>query len=467
MVRGRDTVVATKPTYGELEQRIKELENESLDRTRTQEALRESEEKYRHLTESLLDAVYEFDREGRFTYVNEAVTRMFGYSKKEILGGLRAEDIISEQDKTISQRAINDIFKGNPTVGERTFLRKDGTHFIGEIHSGPIYSGDKVVGVRGVLRDLTQARRAQEEIRKLSTAVAQSIDGIAIGDLEPQLIYVNKAFASMHGYSPEEMIGMKVVNLHNEEQKDEYKSDLSHIKTQGYWAGEIGHIRKDGTPFPTYMSVTLLEDERGKPSGILAICRDITESKQAQEALRESEEKYRSLFENANDAIFVADTKTNIIIDANSMAAELTDRPLQEIIGMDQAQLHPPQHADYYKEKFRTHVQKGSAFDLEAEVIRKDGRIIPVLISAHVMSLQGKEVIQGLFRDMSGEKEILDLREELAARKLIEKAKGILMDRHKISEKEATRRLQKESRRQRKKIKEIAETVISSDRILG
>lgn len=103
---------------------------------------------------------------------------------------------------------------------------------------------------------------------------------------------------------------------------------------------------------------------------------------------------------------------------------------------------------------------KGRVLDLEAEVIRKDGRIVPVFIIASVISLHGKEVILGLFRDITEEKVILDLRKEMAVRKLIEKAKGVLMDRHKISEKEAMRRLQKESRRQRKKIKEIAQGVI-------
>ncbi len=88
---------------------------------------------------------------------------------------------------------------------------------------------------------------------------------------------MNDAFASMHGYSREEMIGMKVVNLHNEEQMDEYKKGMNQIKTQGSWMGEIGHIRKDGTSFPTYMSVTLLSGDDGKPTGILAVARDITD----------------------------------------------------------------------------------------------------------------------------------------------------------------------------------------------
>ena len=103
---------------------------------------------------------------------------------------------------------------------------------------------------------------------------------------------------------------------------------------------------------------------------------------------------------------------------------------------------------------------------MEAEVIKKDGSIVPVFISASVISLQGKEVIQGIFKDISDEKMILDLKKEIATKKLREKAKGILIDRHKIGEKEAMRRLQKEGRRQRKKIKAIAQAVISSESIL-
>jgi PAS domain S-box-containing protein len=205
----------------------------------------------------------------------------------------------------------------------------------------------------------------------------------------------------------------------------------------------------------------------GKFIGVNGIVYDITECKQAEERLRESEQKYRSLFENANDAIFIADTKTGIILDANKQAEKLTGRPKDEIIGIHQSKLHPSHLAQHYKDKFCEHVQEGHIFDLEAEVIKKDRRVVPVLISASVISLGGKRVIQGIFRDITYEKRILELKEEIEVRKLIEKAKGILMDHHMVSEKEAMRRLQRESRRQSKKIKEIAQAIISSELILN
>jgi PAS domain S-box-containing protein len=399
----------------ELRQRVAELEASEMERKQAQKAKRESDEKYRLLVESLPDLVYEFDAEGKFIYVNEAATNLFGYSQDEMLNDIQVHDTVVEEDRVPLRKAIHDVLKGKTAVGERTLIRKDGSTFIGEIHSGPIYEGNDVVGVRGILRDITERKRlkkalhksekrfrdlvdllpeavyeidldgnftfanqrafqlsgysqedlegglnalqmfipedqgrvrenmsrilagedlgfmeytaqrkddstfpvvihsapiihestvvgmrgiiidisglkeTERKVRTISSAVEQSIDGIAIGDLEPKLLYVNEAFARMHGYSPEEMIGMRVVTLHTEEQMNQYKKGINQIKTRDSWIGEIDHIRKDDTSFPTYMSVTLLRDEKGKPTGILAICRDITERKEAEKALRERE----------------------------------------------------------------------------------------------------------------------------------------------------------------------------------
>jgi PAS domain S-box-containing protein len=177
-----------------------------------------------------------------------------------------------------------------------------------------------------------QRKRAEQQIRELSAGVGQSIDGIAIGDLQPQLTYVNDAFASMHGYSPQEMIGMKVENLHNEQQIDEYKRGMHQIKTQGSWRGQIDHIRRDGTPFPTYMSVTLLKDEKQRPTGILAVCRDITEHKQAAEALRQSEAQKKAILDASVDRIRLADRDLRIIW-ANQTALTSLNVAGEDLVG--------------------------------------------------------------------------------------------------------------------------------------
>jgi PAS domain S-box-containing protein len=194
--------------------------------------------------------------------------------------------------------------------------------------------------------------------------------------------------------------------------------------------------------------------------------KQIEERIRAEEKLKESEEKYRGLFENSGDAVFIVDIETGIILDANQQAEKLTGRPRLELIGMHQSRLHPSEDVEYYKAKFQNHVKNELVFDLEAEVVKKDGSVVPVFISSNLIDLQGKKVIQGIFRDISKEKIISDLKGELASRKLIRRARAIIANHYKISDGAAMKLLQTESRKQSRKLKEVAQAVISSKFIL-
>jgi PAS domain S-box-containing protein len=186
----------------------------------------------------------------------------------------------------------------------------------------------------------------------------------------------------------------------------------------------------------------------------------------AEQKLKESEQKYRRLFENSGDAVFIVDIETEIILEANRQSEQLTGRSKQEIIGMHRSRLHPSQNFEYYTQKFHRHLTADRVFDLEAEVIKKDGSVVPVFITSSLMDLDGKKVIQGIFRDISKEKIILDLKGELKTKKLVNRAKAIITKRYKITDNEAMRLLQRESRMQNRKLKEVAQAVISSKFIL-
>ena len=125
------------------------------------------------------------------------------------------------------------------------------------------------------------------------------------------------------------------------------------------------------------------------------------QTKATEEESRQSEEKYKSLFENANDAIFLADARTGYIIDANREAERLLGRPLREIIGMHQSQLHPRDKADYYRTLFQHSAEERPAAAIEAEVIKKDGTVVPVYLSSSVVPLHGRKLIQWILKDVS------------------------------------------------------------------
>jgi len=132
--------------------------------------------------------------------------------------------------------------------------------------------------------------------------------------------------------------------------------------------------------------------------------RDITARKQAEEALRESEERFRVLFDSAVDAIFLADPRTGMLLDVNQAAEALTGHTRPELLQMHQGQLHPPDKPEHYQQMFAQHVEQGRAAEFEAEVIRQDGSIVPVYISAAVIDIGGRSVIQGRFVDITARK---------------------------------------------------------------
>ena len=139
---------------------------------------------------------------------------------------------------------------------------------------------------------------------------------------------------------------------------------------------------------------------------------DLTERKKAEESLKESEEKYRKLIETANDAIFIADAETGVILEANKKAGELLGMPIEKIIGMHQSQLHPKEEADHYRKIFLEKFQNGKEISEDIFIIHKDGHKIPVEISSSITELKGKRIAQGIFRDITERKYVDKLRFE-------------------------------------------------------
>lgn len=149
--------------------------------------------------------------------------------------------------------------------------------------------------------------------------------------------------------------------------------------------------------------------------------------RQALDVFKESEEKYRKLIECANDAIFIADIESGLIMHANKKAEELIGASLNEIVGMHFTELHPKEEADKYKFIFIEHVQKGTAISEELYVCHRDGQKIPIEISASVIEIGGKKVIQGIFRDLrrwkQSENALLEAQRKLST--LIDNLPGI------------------------------------------
>jgi len=179
-----------------------------------------------------------------------------------------------------------------------------------------------------------EAKHVQEvdRLELISRAAEQSTQGTAIVDLKGNLIYLNKAFANMHGYDPDEVVGKNLSIFHIPEQLPSVDAANRELRDTGSFSGEIWHARRDGTVFPTWMENSLFRDPEGNPIGMIGTVGDITELKQSEEALRESEQKFRAIFDQTYQLIGLLG-RDGTLLEANRTALDFLGLEEEDVLG--------------------------------------------------------------------------------------------------------------------------------------
>jgi len=392
-----------------------ELEEE---RKRAEEALRQSEENLRAYLESAPDGVYLNDLNGTFLYGNKKAEEIMGYNREELVGkSFLKLNILPAKHLAKASKLLTLNLMGRPTgPDEFELIRKDINRVWVEINTVPIKQEGKTV-VLGFVRDITERKQAEEALQEAEERYRSLVNNVKLGVFRNTLetggrfLEINPAMEGITGYSREELLQMKVIDLYvHPEEREAFIEKVT--STAGRVTREPRFRKRDGTEIVASVTTVAVRNDTGKILYVDGIMEDITERKRMEEALQESEEKYRSLFEDANDAILLADTETGYVLDANREAERLLGYSKKEIRNMHQSQLHPPDKADYYKDHFGKHVEARHIVDYDAEVIRKDGTIVPVYLSASVIQLHGRKLIQGIFRDVTEVKRVQEALQE-------------------------------------------------------
>jgi len=384
------------------------------ERKKAEEELRNSEERFRMIFEYAPDAYYLNDMRGNFVEGNMAAEKLTGYRRDELLGGsmFRLKLLSKEQlPKAASLLAKNAL--GRSTGPDEFILsRKDGSKVNVEIMTYPVKIGEQKLAL-GIARDVTERKKAGEKLKaseeKYKSIIETAPDGIVTADLKGVITTCNRAFADLTGYPKEELMGKHFTKLPTLKARDtlKYVKLFATLMRGKLPSGptDIVWVRKDGVECWGEMGFSLIR-EGGKITGIQAVLRDVTERKKVMEELKESEERYRMQFEEALDAILIADAKTGIITDCNRAATELVERSKAELIGQHQRILHPPEEIKgEFSETFRKHISGAEGRPLEAKVITKSGKLKDVTIKANLIEMRDKKLIQGIFRDITERKE--------------------------------------------------------------
>jgi PAS domain S-box-containing protein len=310
------------------------LEAIVLDRTHELSA---SKQKYKTLYNFAPIPYQSLNEDGSINDVNPEWLNTLGYEKNEVIGKLY-EDFIHPDDRPVLQKNFP-VLKKLGYVHEVPFrLRhKDGHHIDISLEGCSGYNPDGTFKqIYCVFQDVTEQKKAEKQIRKLSTAIEQSPSVIVITDLNGTTEYVNPKFTSLTGYTLEEAIGENPRILKSGEQSAKvYKEMWKTISKGKEWHGEFHNKKKNGVLFWESVSISPIFDNQGKITNYLKVAEDITERKNADNALRKSESLYRNLVEVIPDGVYKS-TEEGKFVEVNpAMVKMLGYASKKELMAID------------------------------------------------------------------------------------------------------------------------------------
>jgi PAS domain S-box-containing protein len=257
---------------------------------RAENALKDSERRFRAAFDNASIGASMVDLKGQFVRVNRRLCEMIGYTEEELLGKT-FNDVTHPEDMQIGLDYLKRMISGEVDFAsfEKRYLHKDG-HVINIIVSPSLLrdeDGEPKYFV-GLFQDITERKRVEENLKLFSRAVDEAADGIQIVDLNGHVVYSNKAVEDIYGYSPEEYRGMHV-NEMNVDPEFAGKEILPGIMKTGQWIGEIMVKHKDGSAFPILLSTSMVTGSKGEPIAMVGVIKDITELKRLEDQLRHSQ----------------------------------------------------------------------------------------------------------------------------------------------------------------------------------
>ena len=379
--------------------------------------LEASEARYRRLVEGSPDTLYTFSSTRGGVYYSSHVVDLLGYPLEQIYAQPYLwNESIHPDDLPRIVTAVRDFEQGlSFDVEYRIRDSRGGWHWLRDRSIGRRLEGDEVL-LEGLASDITARveleaalRDSQEKYRTLFELFPM---GVTVGDRDGRILESN-------------LEAERLLELPNYEQRQrkvdgpewrllrpdgtamlpEEFASVRALKENRLVGPVVMGIVKDPQP-TTWIEVTAAPLADG---GVMIAYQDIAGRERAAEALRQSEDRFRIVFENAPDAMLLADAQTGIILDANRSASRLLGKPQTEIRGLHQSQLHPPPVQGFSGETFAQHSQAlGESQPVQSEMLRADGSRVTVEVLDHVIQLGGRPVLMGTFRDITARKRAED-----------------------------------------------------------
>ncbi|MGO9118290.1 MAG: PAS domain S-box protein [Desulfomonilaceae bacterium] len=387
---------------------------EAKDRKESEEALEESEERFRTVADFTYDWEYWMHPEGKLLYVSPSCERVTGYSAREFLDDpslmeriVHPDDLDDMMNHFHVARKVNQ--ESSYSVDFRIIRRDGQVRWINHACQAVYGKEGQSLGRRASNRDITERKRSEEALRESEARYRLLVENVndAIYVAQDGLLKSpNYRLTQLTGYELNELAEQPFTKIIHpadadmvlDRHKQRVKGALEHASEY-----QFRLLRKDGNPLWVELGVTLIEWE-GRPA-TLNVLRDVTERMQAEEDLRKSEEKYRTLFEDSLDALFMV-TEDGTLVGANKAYFDLFGYEKDEILGHSVIKTYAdPAERPRYHEAL---VAKGFVKDYPLRLVRKDGRQLDCLLSTRIEQDEAGKILisRGFIRDTTDQKNL-------------------------------------------------------------
>ncbi len=400
------------------------------ERTKAEEALRESEQRYRLLAENADDIIFTLDTDLTFTYISPSVTRIRGFTVEEAMAQTVEEALTPDSMKVMMSHFKQGIAAEAGGTDDRVDTQrleleetcKDGSTIWTETMVSVLRDeNDAFTGLLGITRDISERRRAEERIRILAELLDVFPASITVHDLDGKFLFANKQTLDIHGYTKEEFFNLGLSGIDVPESAQLMGSRVQLVLQEGEASFEVEHLRKDGARIPMIVNAKTARWE-GNPV-ILSVAIDIGMRRQAEVALAESEEKYRMVVENAYEGIAVI--QENVFVFANRRLLDIFGYTDQEFLGRNYNDfLVPDDQSEADAEYYRKIAGGGYSYLSLLRIVTKAGEIRWTEVSGVQIPWEGEPALIIFVRDVTERKKIEQamIQSEAKYRDLIENA---------------------------------------------
>ena len=415
-----------------MRQRVAQLEASEAERKRANETLKRSLERLENLMEEIPTGVLTTDLSGKITYANETILQGTGYSRDELVGmdGLSAGLLSRETVRVLGEQLKGKLMGKPPSPLEIQFKRKDGSWMWLEIRGKALWEEGRPVGIQIVGEDITERKRAEETLRQSERnyriLFETALEGVAVIDRETlKVVLCNQNAARVFGLgSPEEVVGLDPVTaVHPDDRERVAKIMLEDgLEKDLRETNEFRLIARDGRDL-WVSAVGATTEYQGKPAMMVSF-RDFTERKQAEEALRQSEERYRTILASIEDGYYEVDLAGKFTFFNDAECRQL-GYPREEMMGMNYRVYTSKEETGRVYKAYNQIYRTGKPIKgLSSQAVRKDGTRVFTEDSVSPLQNQEGEIIgfRGISRDiterkrMEEEKRQLERKAQLASR---------------------------------------------------